>query len=178
MQGLPIYPLSFAPDPSCYSMSFADSCEYVVHTNYHNEFQVGRRYKGAKIRDHDTRMRSQSTLQHLMGANARIDEMWIMPELAGYCGIKTKEHTYMVTVWLVDDEPFQAVSNLLWYPSFPFAGGGASRGSRWTRSRGSGETVTLRRWRASRSSTIIYSVSFLTSLRIYRSGASSRRRGH
>ena len=123
VQGLAINPLSFAPDPSCYSMAFTDSCEYVCHTNYHNEFHVGLKYPGAPIRaGHSRANRSTSAVEHLMGANVRVDELWIQPELAEYCGVKVNKKTRMVTATIVDDEPFRATANLLWYPSFPFAG--------------------------------------------------------
>lgn len=117
-----INPLMFAPDPSAADVDFSNA-EYCVQTNYHSDAYVARKFPGARTVGSMSWMGNNAISQHKgVKANNRVDELWMLPDLAAWTEqVRIHKRTRMVTVWIVNNEPYAARSNVLWYPGFPFA---------------------------------------------------------
>ena len=105
----PIDPLTFAPDPRCTRMDFADA-DYVCQTNWH---------RGMDIKDdYDIPMEDVSDWER---AGHRVDEMWLTKEKAEDCGVNIKNcRTPMVLATLINDKISRVQESPFWWPGFPY----------------------------------------------------------
>ena len=115
-----IDPCSFAVDGAA-TQTNLHNADFVVHSNFHNERYVRRRYPKYEIpevRQYDFSEKSQIGNDRFF----RIDEFWIRRWLAEYLGINVKSTKKQIfKVLLIDDEFYHARPSPYWYPDFPFA---------------------------------------------------------
>lgn len=114
VRAVAINPLRFAPSPYVTRSDFR-SGGYVVHTTYHNYMTVSKKYPGVPIPN------KRYNEKELMGGNIRVDEVYMTGEIARAIGIPQSKDSTVVIATIVDDEPYRASHDDLWYPDFPFA---------------------------------------------------------
>ena len=114
VRAISINPLRFAPDPSLTRSDFVGA-GYVVHTVYHSIAEVKRRFPGAKLRDRHNKKDSP------LAGKIRVDEIILKKRSAMDAGIAGAREADLTVAIIVDDKPYRAWHDPLWYPSFPYA---------------------------------------------------------
>ena len=115
-----INPFLFAPEPGASDVDFSNA-GYLCHTNFHSDWYVSRRYPGAPLAGRSMRSRRGILKDFRGGGGNRVDEMWLLPDYAEMGRIDVSKRTRMVTAHIVNNEPYEAYENVLWYPHYPFA---------------------------------------------------------